>query len=127
MKNTNFPIGDFLIRIKNAAMAKNKTLDVAANKQILALSESLKKAGYLSEVKKEKDVIHISMAFKNKKPVVTNIKLVSKPGLRVYMGVSEIEAKKGPSTFIISTPKGVVSSREAIKMRMGGEVIAEIW
>ncbi len=124
---TNYPVGDFLIRIKNTAMAKNKSLEYKAEKQIVAVAEALKKLGFLNEVKKEKNTLIVSLAYKNKKPVIMNIKLISKPGLRVYKGVDEIELKKGPSTYLISTPKGIISSKEAIKARVGGEVIAEIW
>ena len=116
-----------MIRIKNTAMAGNKTLEYKAQKQIVAIAEELKKIGLLDTVKKEKEVLIVSLAFKNKKPVIMDIKLISKPGLRIYMGISEIEKKKGPSTYIISSPKGIISSKEAVKARVGGEVIAKIW
>jgi small subunit ribosomal protein S8 len=125
--NTNYQVGDFLITLKNAAMARNKTVKVARSNKILALAEALKKMGILSEVKKEKDGILISLTYKNKGPLLQNVKLVSKPGLRVYWTVDDIEAKKGPSTMLISSPKGIVSSKDALKLRTGGEVIAEIW
>ena len=56
-----------------------------------------------------------------------DLKLVSKPGLRIYMGADELAAKRGPSYYILSTSKGIKTSREAIKERIGGEVIVEIW
>lgn len=128
MKNTTstYSLGDFLIRVKNCSMAKNKTLEVPVTKQIEAIAQAMKKLGYFDEVKKADGKLTISLAFKNKMPILMNLKLVSKPGLRVYLGVDEIEKKKGPSIFLISTPKGIVSSRVAVKQRMGGEVIAEI-
>lgn len=125
--NTNYQVGDFLITLKNAAMARNKTVKVAMSKKILSLAEALKKMGYLSEVKKEKDGLTISLTYKSKSPLLQNVKLVSKPGLRVYKGIAEIEEKRGPSTYVISTPMGIISTKEAIKKRTGGEVIAEIW
>jgi small subunit ribosomal protein S8 len=129
MVNTfsNYSVGDFLIRVKNTAMAGNKTLEYKAEKQIVAVAEALKKYGILDEVKKEKDVLKVSLTFKSKKPVLMNLKLVSKPGLRVYKGADEIAERRGPSTYLVSTPKGVVTSKFAIKERVGGEVIAEIW
>ncbi|MGA2910356.1 MAG: 30S ribosomal protein S8 [Candidatus Microgenomates bacterium] len=127
MVNTNYSVGDFLIRIKNAARAKNKTVTLTADKRIVAVAEALKKLGFLDSVKKEKESLTVSLTFKDKKPLLMNLKLVSKPGLRIYMNVTDIEKKKGPSNFLISTPKGVISSRLAIKERVGGEVIAEIW
>ena len=122
---TNYSIGDFLIKIKNASMAKNKELTVTSNKQIEAIALGLKKLGYLDSVTKEKSLIKLVLTFKNKRPLLTDLKLVSKPGLRIYMGVTEIEKKKGPSTYLISTPIGIIASRQAIKERVGGEVIAE--
>ncbi|HET7099273.1 MAG TPA: 30S ribosomal protein S8 [Patescibacteria group bacterium] len=125
-KVVNYAVGDFLIKLKNASMAKNKLVVVPANKEIVAIAEALKKLGFLDTIKKEENILSITLAFRNKRPVIINIKLVSKPGLRIYLGVDEIEAKKGPSIFLISTPKGIMSSLEAIKLRVGGEVIAEI-
>jgi small subunit ribosomal protein S8 len=125
-KVTNYQVGDFLIKIKNAAMAKNKTVRVVSNKKILALAEALKKMGFLDEVKKDKEDLVLSLTFKNKAPRLMNVKLISKPGLRVYKTVADIEEQKSPSVYMISTPKGVISGQEAIKLRVGGEVIAEI-
>ncbi|KKU09328.1 MAG: 30S ribosomal protein S8 [Candidatus Woesebacteria bacterium GW2011_GWB1_45_5] len=123
---TNYSIGDFLIKIKNAAMARNKNLTVSSTKSIAAIAQALKKLGYLDEVKKDKDMLELALTFKNKKPFLTDLKLVSKPGLRIYMRADEIEKKKGPSIFLISSPKGIISSRQAVKDRIGGEVIAEL-
>ncbi len=122
----NYSVGDFLIKVKNAAMARNKSLTVSSTKSIAAIAQGLKKLGYLDEVKKEKDTLGLTLTFKNKKPLLMDLKLVSKPGLRIYMKADEIEKKKGPSIYLISSPKGIISSREAIKDRIGGEVIAEI-
>ncbi len=125
--NTTYQVGDFLIQIKNASMAKNKSLKVASTKKLSALAATLKKMGYLDEVKEEKGELTISLTFKNKAPLLTDVKLVSKPGLRVYKSIAEIEKKKGPGMYIISSSKGMVSLKEALKQRIGGEVIAEIF
>lgn len=121
-----YPVGDFLIRIKNAAMAKNKEVVFVNNKKAYAVAEALKRLGFLNDLKKDKEGIKLNLAFKDKRPIIQNIKLVTKPGLRIYMGIEEIESKKGPSIYLVSTPKGIVSDKEAIKIRSGGEVIAEI-
>jgi len=122
----NYPVGDFLIRVKNAALAKGKKLTVPSTLAISAVAQSLKKLGFFDDVKKDKNELSVTLTYKNKKPVLMDLKLISKPGLRIYMGVGEIEKKKGPSLYLISTPKGIVSSREAVKERIGGEVIAEV-
>lgn len=124
---TNYSIGDFLIRIKNAALAGKKEITIPATKTGLAMAQVLKKLGYLNEVSREKNIIAVSLTFKRKKPLLMGLKLISKPGLRVYMGISEIEKRKKPSTLILSTPKGILSSLEAKKERVGGEIIAEVW
>jgi small subunit ribosomal protein S8 len=123
---TNYPVGDFLIKLKNASMAGNKEVTVAGSNKILAIAEALKKLGFLDSVKREADTITVALAFKNKKPILMDVTLKSKPGLRIYVGVDEIEKKKGPSIYLITSPKGVISSRQAVKERMGGELIAEI-
>lgn len=108
-------------------MAGNKSVEYKAEKQIVAIADALKKLGFLDTIKKEKEVLTVTLAFKNKKPVIMNLRLISKPGLRVYMGADEIDKKKGPSTYLLTSPKGVISSKDAVKARIGGEVIAEIW
>lgn len=126
MKKGNYPVGDFLIRIKNASMARKKLVEFPAIRFVVAIAKSLVREGYLDEMKEENGVLSVSLSFKKKEPLISDIKLVSKPGLRIYKKCEDLEAKRGPSIFIVSTPEGVVSSKEAIKKRLGGEVIAEV-
>ncbi len=125
--NTNYPVGDFLIRLKNVAMAKNKEVTMKSTKQIVAAAEALVKMGFLTEIKKGKGEITAVLTYKNRMPRIMDIKLISKPGLRVYVGADELASKKSPSVLLVSTPKGVMSSLKAAKDRVGGEIIAEIW
>lgn len=124
---TNYSVGDFLIRIKNAAIAKKKYVVAIKSNEIEMVAKCLKKMGYLDDVVDEKEKIKVQLSFKNKRPIVTNIKLVSKPGRRVYIKVVDLLNKRGPSFYILSTPKGIISSQEAKKLGVGGEVLAEIW
>ena len=124
---TNYPIGDLLIRIKNTVMAKNDETVAPHTKFNFNMAKSLQKAGYLSEVSTKDGEIKMKLAQSHKEPVLIDIKLVSKPGRRVYASAQEIEKKKGPSIFIISTPKGILTSMEAVKAGIGGEIVAEIW
>jgi len=119
-------VGDFLIKIKNASMAKNKNVEYVAEKQVVAIAKALVRLGFLDGANQKDGVLETGLTFKNKKPLLMNIKLISKPGLRIYMTAKEINAKKGPSLYLITTPKGIMSSREAVKNNLGGEVIAEI-
>lgn len=122
----NYPVGDFLIRIKNAALAKRKTVIVPTTKLIKAVAETLEKEGFLSDVKVLDRELTAQLTYQKKAPVVMNVTLVSKPGLRIYADVDELERRRKPSILVISTPKGVMSSKEAVKKRVGGEVIAEV-
>lgn len=124
---TNYPVGDFLIRVKNAALAGKHEVEVPLTKGIKAVAEALKRAGYVEEVKISKGVMNAIISYKRKKPIMLGIKLISKPGLRIYMDVDDIEKKRGPSIFIVSTPKGVLISKEVIAKRAGGEVLGEVW
>jgi small subunit ribosomal protein S8 len=123
----NYPVGDFLIRVKNAALARRKEIVAANTKELAAIAQALKKTGFLEDVKKEGDKLSVSLVYKKKEPYLMGLKLVSKPGLRIYMKAKDIEKVKRPSTFLISTPKGILSSKEAVSARLGGEVIAEVW
>lgn len=127
MKQSNYPVGDFLIRIKNAAKIRQKKLTAGNSKLIQSVAELLVELGYLEDVAVKDDKITVSIAYHRKKSILYDLKLVSKPGLRIYKSADEIEATKGPFILLLSTNKGVMSSEQALKERVGGEVIARIW
>lgn len=122
----NYPVGDFLVRIKNASLARRKVVEFPSFKFVVCVAKALQKLGYLREVKVDKDVLKVTLSYKKKEPLITNVKVVSKPGLRIYMKSEDLEKIKKPSVFIVSTPKGVMSSKEAIDKNLGGEVVAEV-
>jgi small subunit ribosomal protein S8 len=126
MAKTNYPVGDFLIRLKNAALARQREVEVNITKLIKAVAVVLKEEGYLESMKEKSGKLIVRLAYRRKKPVFINLKLVSKPGLRIYQSADDLASKKGPSFFVLSTPKGLMSSRQAIKKRLGGEVIVEV-
>jgi len=127
MSQTNYPVGDFLIRIKNAAQAKNREVADSLTGKKLAIAKALEAADFIEDVKSKDGVLSLSLKFSHKSPVLMDLRLVSKPGRRVYYKLSDIEAKRGPSIFLVSTPKGILTTKEAKKVGMGGEIIAEIW
>ena len=127
MSQTNYPVGDFLIRIKNAAQAKNREVTDSLTGKKLAIAKALEAADFIEDVKSKDGVLSLSLKFSHKSPVLMDLRLVSKPGRRVYYKLSDIEAKRGPSIFLVSTPKGILTTKEAKKVGMGGEIIAEIW
>lgn len=123
---TNYPLGDFLIRIKNQALARGVEVSVPKTKMIFAVANTLVELGVLREVVEENGKIIARLAYRKKEPVLMNLKLISKPGLRIYASVDELKKLKGPKVYILSTPKGIMNSRQAMKEKVGGELIAEI-
>lgn len=122
------PIGDFLIRIKNASMAKKKSVSVPYSRMRHAVASVLAEEGYLESVKKEGDRLMVQLAYARRRPVLTNIKLVSTPGLRVYRRKDQLPSPLGGAgVSIVSTSAGVMSDKKAKKKRLGGQVIALVW
>lgn len=124
---TNYHLGDFLIRVKNAGRGSIKSFSITHTNLCQQAADALKRLGFLDEVKVEGKKMTVTLRFRNKASVITDLKLISKPGLRIYYDVDDLSAYKGPSYFIISTPKGVLTNKEAIKQNVGGEMIAEIY
>jgi len=122
----NYPVGDFLIRLKNARLANRKSVMVRKTKIIKSVAEALKREGFVRDIEDADDILTVHLAIAAKEIILLDIKLVSRPGLRTYKSIDEIESYRGPETMIISTSKGVMSDSEAKKMRVGGEVIALI-
>ena len=122
----NYPVGDFLIRVKNAGLARKRQVEVPKNKVIKEVAKALKRLRYLDEIGEKEGKLVVKLSYRKKEPLLTDLKLVSKPGLRVYQGADELAKKRGLSTYIVSTPKGILSLKEALKKRVGGEVIAEV-
>ena len=131
---TSDPIADMLTRIRNANTAKHDTVDVPSSKMKISIAEILKKEGYIKDFEMiDVDgvkMIHITLKYganKNEK-IITGIKRISKPGLRVYAGKDELpKVLGGLGIAIISTNKGVMTDKEARKENVGGEVLAFVW
>lgn len=123
---TNYSVGDFLIKVKNAALARQKNITVTSTNLIYQVSQVLKQEQYLNEVKKEGSNLTVRLAYFKKEPVLVDLKLVSKPGKRVYAKADSLRSHRGLSFYLLSTPGGIMTSNEAVKKNIGGEVIAEI-
>ena len=128
------PIADMLTRIRNANTAKHDTVDVPASKMKLAIAKILLDEGYIAKYDVIEDgnfkTIHITLKYgadKNEK-IITGLKRISKPGLRVYANKEDLpKVLGGLGIAIISTNQGVVTDKEARKLGVGGEVLAFIW
>ena len=128
------PIADMLTRIRNATAAKHDTVDVPASKMKLAIAEILLEEGYIKNFEVIEDgvfkTMHITLKYgadKNEK-IISGIKRISKPGLRVYAGKEDMpKVLGGLGIAIISTNQGVITDKKARELGVGGEVLAFVW
>ena len=128
------PIADMLTRIRNANAAKHDTVDVPASKMKISIADILVNEGYIEKYDLVDEGafknIHITLKYgadKNEK-IITGLKRISKPGLRVYVSKDELpKVLGGLGVAILSTNKGVITDKEARKLQVGGEVLAFIW
>ena len=128
------PIADMLTRIRNANTAKHDTVDIPASKMKIAIADILVNEGYIAKYDIVEDgafkTIRVTLKYgvdKNDK-VITGLKRISKPGLRVYANCEELpKVLGGLGTAIISTNQGVITDKEARKAGVGGELLAFVW
>lgn len=128
------PIADMLTRIRNANTAKHDTVDIPSSKMKIAIANILLDEGYITKYDLVDDGnfknIRITLKYgedKNEK-IITGLKRISKPGLRIYAGKDELpRVLGGLGIAIISTNKGVITDKEARKLHVGGEVLAYVW
>ena len=126
-------IADLLTRIRNANTAKHATVDVPASNVKKAISQILVDEGYVKSFQVIEDgkqgVIRLTLKYSdNKSPVITGLRRVSKPGLRIYSSCADMpKVRKGLGIAIVSTSKGIVTDKKARELNVGGEVLAYIW
>lgn len=128
------PIADMLTRIRNAIMARHDSVLIPASKTKISIAHILKEEGFITDYEVVKGdtpqrVIKIQLKYTGKKePILTGLKRVSKPGLRVYVGKGEIpRIYEGLGITILSTPSGVMTGRQAWRKGVGGEILCYIW
>ena len=126
-------IADMLTRIRNANSAKHDTVDVPASNMKKAIAQILVDEGYIKNFQVIEDdkqgIIRITLKYgENKSPIITGLRRVSKPGLRIYSSCEDLpKVMKGLGVAIISTSKGVMTDKAARKANAGGEVLAFVW
>lgn len=136
--SVNDPIGDMLTRIRNAVMAGHQMVAMPSSKLKTAIAKILKEEGYIAsyEVVEGKTagqrILRIRLKYvgerRNRKPVITGLERVSRPGRRVYTGKREIPwVLSGMGIAILSTPKGVMTGQRARQLGVGGEVLCKVW
>lgn len=126
------PIADLLTRIRNASLVGKNEVRLPSSKLKATIAKELKKAKYLTDVKvesaKPRDILVIEINKPGDNTTITEIVRVSKPGRRVYVGTNEIpRVKNGRGMVLISTSKGVISGNEAVKQRLGGELLLKVY
>lgn len=131
MQSTD-PVADMLTRIRNAINVGKNEVRLPSSKLKLVVAKELAKAGYLASVKTEKasprDEIVITIADEGKNSVITEIVRMSKPGRRVYAKADEIpKIKSGRGVVLVSTSKGVMTGAQAVKAKLGGELICKVY
>ena len=126
------PIADALTRIRNGQMVRKEFVDVRYSKIIEGIIKILKENGFIKNFKlsgeEKKRFIRVYLKYNNREPVINELKRVSKPGLRKYTAAKLIKPyKNGLGMRILTTPKGILTDREARKENVGGEILCEIW
>ena len=126
------PIADMLTRIRNANNARHDTVDAPASNMKKGIAQILLDEGYIKSYQVEDDgvqgMIHITLKYNGKDKVITGLRRVSKPGLRVYVGADELpRVLRGLGVAIVSTSKGVMTDKAARAAHVGGEVLAFVW
>ena len=131
--NTTDPIADMLTRIRNANSAKHTTVDIPASNMKRAIAQILFDEGYIKSfegIKDEKQgIIRVTLKYdENGKRVISGLKRISKPGLRIYVSKDELpQVLNGLGIALISTSKGIMTDKKAREAGLGGEVIAYVW
>jgi small subunit ribosomal protein S8 len=131
--NTTDPIGDMLTRVRNATRARHATVDVPFSNIKLAIAKILGQEGYIvgHEVRQDGNRKYLRLQLKydeQRRPVVSGLRRVSRPGLRVYAGMHDMpRVLGGMGTVVVSTNRGIMTGREARRRHLGGELLAEIW
>jgi len=125
-------ISNMIIMLKNAGLAGKESISFPASKMKNAIAECLKKEGYISQVskkiKKGFPVLEVELVYTNKTPKITEVERISKQSRRVYFKMKDIHSVRNNSgLLVLSTPKGILSGKEARKEQVGGEALFRLW
>jgi small subunit ribosomal protein S8 len=129
---TTDPVADLITRIRNAIAVGKTEIRVPTSKLKFAVADKLQKIHYLEKVEIEeaepRSILHIIINNEDENARINEITKVSKPGRRIYAGVNEIpKVKSGRGTVLISTSKGIMTGQEAVKNKLGGEILIRVW
>lgn len=127
----NYGVADFIIQVKNAYLANRKVISTRFSKLNFAIATLLVKNRMLSDAKEEtvdgKKMITATLRYVRRKPVITSVSIVSKPSLRVYVGIEDLyRLKREEAISILSTSKGLMTGNDALKQKVGGEYLFKV-
>jgi len=126
------PIADLLTRIRNAAIVNHKTVSLPYSSQKLAIVKILKSQGYITDYKtsgkKPQQLLKITLKYQKNQSVLNHLQRISKPGVRRYVDQAGLpRLMRGPGIVILSTSKGIITGRQALKQNIGGEIICKVY
>ena len=129
---TTDPVADLITRIRNAIAVGKTEIRVPTSKLKFAVADKLQKTNYVEAVELEKaeprDILHVVINKEGENARINEISKVSTPGRRIYAGVAEIpKIKSGRGTVLVSTSKGIMTGQEAVKNKLGGEILVKVW
>ena len=129
---TTDPVADLITRIRNAIAVGKTEIRVPTSKLKFAVASKLQKTNYIDTAELEKaeprDILHIVINKEGENARINEISKVSTPGRRIYAGVDEIpKVKSGRGTVLVSTSKGIMTGQEAVKNKLGGEILVKVW
>ena len=129
---TTDPVADLITRIRNAIAVGKTDIRVPTSKLKFAVADKLQKTNYVEAVELEKaeprDILHVVINKEGENARINEISKVSTPGRRIYAGVAEIpKVKSGRGTVLVSTSKGIMTGQEAVKNKLGGEILVKVW
>ena len=129
----NSSVANMLTMIRNACRARHESVDIPSSNMLKSIAETLKQEGYIENYRFSEDgkqgILRVYLRYlNNKEPVITNLKMISRPGLRVYVRKDKIPyVLRGKGMAVISTSRGVITDRQARELKVGGEIICHVW
>ena len=129
----NYHVADFILRLKNASLARRKQVMMPYSNINKAIGKTLVREGFLAEIKEEetdgKKTLIALLRYENRRPVISDVVIISKPSLRVYVNAKDIRSAAGRDamTAVVSTNAGVMTGKDAAKKGVGGELLFRVW
>lgn len=125
------PVSDMFIRIKNAQMAGHDTVSIPYSKFKHDILKALERAKYIGKVerrgKRVRKILEVELIYRDENPAISGIKLISKPSRRLYTSYKDLRSARHGGVVLLTTPKGVMTDKEAKREKVGGQLLAEIW